>query len=238
MTTAFDYMHSNTTCRGAIALPAGDAPAPGIAIFADIGGVGDHTKKWADRIAAELGMIALAADVYGEGATPADMAEGMGWLQAYRSDPPKLVARAGAALDALKAHPRCDGRIGAIGFCFGGGTVIEIARAGHPLMAAGVSFHGALATPAPATAPGQISARLLVCHGAEDPLVAPPELTAFLAEMTAVAADCQTIIYTGAVHSFTNESADGSMMPGIKYHAPTARRSWNAMAAHFGEVFG
>jgi len=237
MTTAFDYVDADTTCKGAIALPAGDARAPGIAIFADIGGIGDHTKKWADRIAAELGYVALAADVYGEGRTPVDFTEGLKWIADFRADPPRLVARAGAALEALKAHPRCDGRLGAIGFCFGGGTVIDIARAAHPLMSTGVSFHGALDTTTEVP-PGSIHAKLLIAHGAEDPLANYAVLTAFLTEMATAEVDCQTIAYTGVVHSFTNESADGSFMAGIKYNAPTARRSYNAMAAHFAEVFG
>ncbi len=236
MADPFDYHHGDTTCRGAIALPAGDAPAPGIAIFADIGGIGDHTKQWADRIASELGYVALAADVYGEGKSPADFQEGIKWIGEFRADPPHLVARAAAALDALKAHPRCDGRLGAIGFCFGGGIVLEIARAGHPLMTLGVSFHGALDTTTKVT-PGGIHAKLLVAHGAEDPMADYGVLTAFLAEMAAADVDCQTIAYTGVVHSFTNESADGSRMPGIKYNASAARRSYDAMAAHFAEVF-
>jgi len=235
MTTAFDYAHAGTTCRGAIALPAGDAKVPGIVIFADIGGIGAHTMAWADRIAVELGYVALAADTYGEGRTPVDFQEGIAWLTPYRQDPAMTVARTGPAIAALAAHPRCDGRVAAIGFCFGGSISLELARANVPNLHAAVSFHGGLSTPAPASAP--ITASLLVCHGAEDPLVPPAELTAFLAEMAGVGADCQTIAYSGAVHSFTNESADGSMMPGIKYHAPTTRRAWAAMAAHFGEVF-
>ena len=236
MTEAFTYADNGADCQGAIALPAGGGAAPGIAIFADINGIGDHTKKWADRIATELGYVALAADVYGEGRTPADFQEGLKWIGEYRSDPPKLVARAGAALNALKSHPKCDGRIGAIGFCFGGLTVLELARSSHELLTAGVSFHGALDTTTKVE-PGAITAKLLVCHGAEDPMADYSVLTAFLAEMAAANADCQTIAYSGAVHSFTNESADGSFMPGIKYHAPTARRSYAAMAAHFAEVF-
>lgn len=236
MTTAFDYAHAGTTCRGAIALPAGDAKVPGIVIFADIGGIGAHTMAWADRIAVELGYVALAADTYGEGRTPVDFQEGIAWLTPYRQDPAMTVARTGPAIAALAAHPRCDGRVAAIGFCFGGSISLELARANVPNLHAAVSFHGGLSTPAPASAP--ITAALLVCHGAEDPLVPPAELTAFLAEMAGVGADCQTIAYSGAVHSFTNESADGSMMPGIKYHAPTTRRAWAAMVAHFGEVFG
>lgn len=236
MADAFDYPADDTHGRGAIALPQGDARRPAVAIFADIGGVGAHTEKWANRIAAELGYVALAADVYGEGKSPADFGEGMQWIQALRADPPKLVGRANAALTALREHPRCDGRLAAIGFCFGGTVALELARSGATGLDAVTSFHGGLSTTIPA-APGAIRAKILVCHGAEDPMVGP-ELPAFLAEMAAAHADCQTIAYTGAVHAFTNESADGSMNPAIKYHAPAAARSWRAMAAHFGEVFG
>ena len=236
MADAFTYTHDADVCRGFIALPAGGGTAPGIALFADIGGVGAHTKGWATRIAAELGYVALAADVYGEGRNPADRAEGMAWLNAYRNDPPRLAARAHAALAALKAHPRCNGQLAAIGFCFGGTTVLELARSGDPDLMAAVSFHGGLATPAPA-GPGAITAKLLVCHGAEDPVVPPQQLVDFLAEMATAGADCQTIAYTGAGHSFTNEQADGSIMPGIKYHAPTARRSYGAMRTFLDEVF-
>ena len=189
-TTGFDYPAPGATCRGQLALPDGDGRRPGVAVFADINGVGAFTAAFAERLAAECGMVALAADVYGDGAGPADMQQGMAWIGAYRADPPALVARAGAALTALAAHPRCDGRLAAVGFCFGGATVLALARANAPGMLAGVSFHGTLATAQPAAAAaegatGTIAAKLLVCHGAEDPLVPPAELTAFLAEMAA-----------------------------------------------------
>lgn len=232
-TQPLDYMDGDTICKGRLALPAGDGKRPGIAVFSDIGGIGEHTEWYAERLAA-LGYVALAADTYGDGFTP-DFAAGMPVLQGWRADPSRLARRGGAALDALVAQPRCDGRLGAIGFCFGGSVVLELARHGHESYLAGVSFHGDVTTPQPAT--GQIAAKLLVCHGAEDPLVPDAALVAFLREMAGAHADCQTIAYTGAVHSFTNRSADGSMMPGIKYHEPTARRSWNAMAAHFAEAF-
>ena len=237
MTQPFDYTDADVTCRGAIALAAGDGRAPGIAIFSDINGIGDHTMRWADRIAAELGYAALAADTYGDGKTPADFQQGMAWIGEWQSDKPRLVARARAALDALAAHPRCDGRLAAIGFCFGGTVALELARAGTPGMAAAVSLHGALATTTKVT-PGAITARLLICHGAEDPMSDYSVLTDFLGEMRDARADCQTIAYTGVVHGFTNEKADGSMNPGIKFDAAANHRSWRAMAAHFDEVFG
>ena len=232
-TEPLDYRDGDTVLKGAVALPAGDGKAPGIAVFSDIGGIGAHTYRYAEDLAA-LGYVALAADSYGDGLTP-DFQAGMPLLQALRADPPKLAQRARAAIDTLLAHPRCDGRTGAIGFCFGGSVVLELARHGHPAYLSGVSFHGDVTTPQPATAP--FAAKLLVCHGAEDPLVPDAALVAFLREMAAVNADCQTIAYTGAVHSFTNRQADGSM-GFAKYDEPTARRSWNACVAHFAEVFG
>ena len=229
-----DYLDGETLCKGRIALPAGDHRRPGIAVFADIGGIGEHTHRWASRLADELGYVALAADTYGEGKSPKDFGEGMPWVQGWKADPEKFVKRAAAALDALAAHPRCDGRLAAIGFCFGGTAVLELARHGHPGYLACASFHGDAATPQPATKP--IDAKILVLHGAEDPLMNYDVLTRFLGEMAAVKADCQTIAYTGIVHSFTNRNADGSM-GFAKYDEATTRRSWNAMAAHFAEVF-
>ncbi len=236
MPQPLDYHDGDTLCRGQIAVPAGDARVPGIAVFPDIGGVGDHINKWADRIAGELGYVALAADTYGEGKQPSGFPEGMAWIGEWRSDIPRLVRRARAALAALAAHPRCDGRLAAIGFCFGGAVILELARAGTAGMHAGVSFHGALQTTTKVE-PGAITAKLLVCHGAEDPMGDYNVLAGFLGEMRDAQADCQTIAYTGVVHSFTNEAQDGSFNPALKFNAAANRRSWRAMAAHFEEVF-
>ena len=136
----------------------------------------------------------------------------------------------------MKAHQRCDGRIGAIGFCFGGGTVLELARAGRGDVAGVVSFHGALGTPLPA-GEGAITARVLVCHGADDQLIDDAALVGFLREMRAAKADCTTIAYTGGQHSFTNKAADGSLMPTVVYHERTDRRSWAAMRGFFQDLF-
>lgn len=238
MAEPFDYAHGDVTCRGRLALPSGDARAPGIAVFSDIRGIaGQQAADRADRLATELGYLALAADIYGGGESyAADPMAGLPVLRRWLADPHALAARAGAALDALAAHPRCDGRLGAIGFCFGGTVVLELARRNHPGYRAGASFHGGLATVAPADRP--IAAKLLVLHGAEDVHVPYDHLVAFLAEMAAVDADAQTIAYTGQLHGFTNENAptDGSR-PDLRHDAATDRRSWAAMTAHFREAF-
>lgn len=236
MIEAFTYPAGDTECRGAIALPARGGTAPGIVIFHDINGVTDHPRGWADRLANELGYLALAADVYGEGRNPADFQEGMKWIGEFRADPAKLVTRAAAAVTALAAHDRCDGRIAAIGFCFGGMTMLELVRSGDARLMAGVSLHGALQTSNPAK-PGGVHAKLLICHGAEDPLVDYAALTAFLAEMCDAGADCQTLAFTGVVHAFTRPDQDGSFNPALKFNAAANTRSWRAMAAHLDEAF-
>lgn len=236
MTELFDYRDGDVACRGRIALPQGQDRRPAIAVFADLSGVGEQTIGRAERLAAEFGYIALAADLYGEGRSVRSIDEGVPLVQSWLAEPDRIVRRAGAALDALARHPRCDGRLAAIGFCFGGAVVLELARANYPGCRAGVSFHGNLATVRPARA--TIEASLLVCHGAEDPFVGQAELMAFLDEMAACGADCQTIAYTGAAHSFTNPAIDALGMAGAFYHGRTDERSWRAMATHLHEAFG
>lgn len=236
MTDRLDYA-ADVPLHGAVALPGGSGRVPGIAVFHDINGVTDHPRGWADRIASELGYVALAADVYGEGRNPAGFEQGMAWIGELRADPAKLLARASAALTTLAAHPRCDGRLAAIGFCFGGTVMLELARAGTPALSAGVSLHGALQTTT-AVAPGGIHAKLLVCHGAEDPMGDYAALTGFLGEMRDAGADCQTLAFTNVVHAFTRPDQDGSFSPALKFNAAANARSWRAMAAHLAEVFG
>lgn len=231
------YLAGDTEAKGLLAVPAGSHKVPGIAIYSDIMGLGKQSRAWAVRMADELDYLALAADVYGGGASPKDFPEGMAWLMALLDDPVKLAARAAGALHVLKAHPRCNGKLGAIGFCFGGSTVLALVRGGDADLNAGVSFHGGLQTGKPAVKGGS-KAKLLVLTGAEDPMVSHAQIAEFLVEMAAAEVDCQTIAYTGAVHSFTNPDADGRMMPGIKFHEPTNRRSWQAMKTHFEEVLG
>jgi dienelactone hydrolase len=153
-----------------------------------------------------------------------------------RSDPAKLRARAQAAVDTLAALPEVDAdRLGAIGFCFGGTTVLELARGGSALRGV-VSFHGGLESTAPAVA-GAVKASVLVCTGADDPMIPAPQVTAFEDEMRKAGADWQVISYGNTVHSFTNPSADGSVMPAILYNERTDHRSWAAMSRFFEEVF-
>ncbi|MFN7176117.1 MAG: dienelactone hydrolase family protein [Thermaurantiacus sp.] len=240
MAEEYVYQDGEQICRGEIALPDpakhGAGPWPGVVAVHEAWGLGNQVKR---RVAmlADLGYVALAADIFGDRHIPAAPPEAFEIIGRWLADRPALRARAGAAVSALKAHEKCDGRIAAIGYCFGGSTVLELARGGNPDVFGVVSFHGALDTPTPAEA-GKVRAKVLACHGAEDPLVPHEQLNGFLAEMAAAGADCQTIAYTGAMHSFTNPEADGSILPGVIYHERTDHRSWAAMQEFFRqEVF-
>jgi dienelactone hydrolase len=207
---------------------------PGVVVVHDAWGVGENVKTRA-RMLAELGFVALVADLYGEGNAPRVIDEARAKVEHFKSNLDDLRRRIIAALDALTGQPGVDrARLGAIGYCFGGTTVLELARTGADC-AAVVSFHGLLTTSKPA-AVRAIKSKLLVCTGAEDPMVPFEDVAAFLQEMRSAQADCQTIIYSGAQHGFANPFS--SKNPGISHNVDADRRSWAAMRAHFAEAFG
>ena len=153
-----------------------------------------------------------------------------------RADPEKLRARGRAALETLAALPQVDAsRLAAIGFCFGGSVVLELAREGAELKAV-VSFHGVLATKMPAQ-PGLVKASVLVCTGVDDPLAPPEQVADFENEMRAGGVkDWQVMAYGNTLHGFTNPAADGSMMRTALYNEQADRRSWASMKSLFDEV--
>jgi dienelactone hydrolase len=205
---------------------------PGIVLFPDARGIGKHVIDRAHRLA-ELGFVALAADPYGDGAQARDMPQALELMGNLRSDVTRWRGRAKAALDALSCQENVDqARLAAVGFCFGGTTALELARSGAPL-AGVVSFHGGLGSPKPDDA-RNIKAKVLVCHGAMDPLVPPAQLAAFEEQMSKTDVDWQVHVYGGTMHAFTNPGVD---VEGMAYNAVADRRSWNAMLTLFEEVF-
>jgi len=154
----------------------------------------------------------------------------------YRADRKLMRRRADAGLEVLKKYPLTDTKnIAAIGYCFGGGVVLEMARAGTDI-AGVVSFHGDLSNPNPADAKN-IGASVLVLHGADDPFVKQEQVDAFWDEMRKTSADWQVNIYSGAVHSFTNPASGNDPSKGLAYNERAARRAWSAMKMFFGEIF-
>ena len=231
-----EYRDGAVTLKGYLADDARPGARPGVVLFPEANGVGDHVMERARRLAA-LGYVALAADPYGDGRQAQDLAQAIELMNTVRSDLGRWRARAQAALDALCAQPGVDRtRVAAIGYCFGGSTALELGRSGAPLGAV-VSFHGGLVAPKPEDA-RNIRARVLVCHGAGDPLIPPEQVATFEAQMRETKVDWQLCVYGGAVHSFTNPDADKLGNPAFAYNADADRRSWAAMLSLFEEAFG
>jgi dienelactone hydrolase len=209
---------------------------PGVVVVHEACGLGEHAIMRAQMLAG-LGYVALAADMYGDRRMAASLPAAMELMGDMHTDPVKWRARAGAAVAALKAQPNVDAsRMAAIGFCFGGTTVLELARGSADLKGV-VSFHGALQTAAPAQG-GAVTPKVLVCTGADDPMVPPAQVVEFEDEMRRAAADWQVIAYDGTVHGFTNPNAGKTVkLDGVAYNAQADRRSWSAMRAFFDEIF-
>jgi len=231
-----EYRDGAVTLKGYLADDGQPGARPGVVLFPEAFGIGEHVMERARRLAA-VGYVALAADPYGDGAQAKDLPGAVEMMTAVRSDVDRWRARARAALDTLTAQSGVDrARVAAIGYCFGGSTALELGRSGAPL-AAVVSFHGGLEAHRPEDA-RNIRAKVLVCHGASDPLIPPEQVAAFEAQMRATQVDWQLHSYGGAVHSFTNPDADKLGNPALAYNAAADRRSWAAMLALFQDAFG
>ena len=233
-TESVAYRDGDTALTGLLAWDAArDDRRPGVLVVHGGAGLDDHAKGRARRMAA-LGFVTLACDMYGDGVA-GDRQRIMSKIAELRAAPGRLAGRALAGVARLRAHPRVDGRVAAVGYCFGGMTVLETARTGADL-AGVVSVHGSLATPHPAM-PGAVRAKILVCHGALDPHVPTAQVTGFADEMRDAAADWQMNIYGGAMHGFTHEDAVEMKVPGVAYHEPSDRRSMAAIQAFLADVF-
>jgi dienelactone hydrolase len=233
-----DYRSDAAILRGYLAFDETiSAPRPGVLVFHEGLGLGDFEMARA-RMLADLGYVALAADMYGDRRRARNLQEVATLVGDIRNRSELMRARGRAALTTLAALPQVDAnRVAAIGFCFGGAVVLELARDGADLKAA-VSFHGVLTTQAPAVA-GSVKARVLVCTGADDPLAPPDQVRAFEDEMRAAKVkDWQVISYGNTLHGFTNPAADGSMMRTALYNARADRRSWASMRSLLDEAFG
>ncbi len=211
---------------------------PGILVVHEWWGHNDYARKRA-RMLAEMGYVALAVDMYGDGKQANHPEDAKKFSAALFADHAILRARFQAAEKLLRRHKAVDGeRLGAIGYCLGGGVVLEMARAGENL--AGVaSFHGGLGTPSPAQK-GKVKARVLVLNGADDSFVTPEQIGNFKKEMETAGVKYRFIDYPGAKHSFTNPDADTYAkqfnMP-IGYNAAADKQSWAEMSKFFDGLF-
>jgi dienelactone hydrolase len=231
-----EYQQGDTTCEGLLVWDDAFAgKRPGVLIAHQWKGVTDYEKKRAEMLA-KMGYIALCADVYGKGVRADNPRDASALAGKYKEDRKLLRARINAALDFFKKQERVDTqKIAAIGYCFGGTTVLELARSGTGVKGV-VSFHGGLGTPSPQDA-RNIRGKVLVLHGADDPFVPDQEVLAFQKEMRDAKVDWQLVGYGGAVHSFTDWNAGNDNSKGAAYNAQADARSWEAMKTFFAELF-
>jgi dienelactone hydrolase len=240
-TEVVEYKDGETALEGYLAYDdAVKGKRPGILVVHEWTGIGPYVEKRTRQLA-QLGYIAFALDMYGKGVRPKTVEEAAQQAAIYRADRRLMRARANAGLQVLKGHKLTDvRRIAAIGYCFGGGTVLELARSGADIEGV-VSFHGNLDTPKPADA-ANIKAKLLVLHGGDDPHVPPEQVAAFQDEMRKAEqaghpVDWQMIIYGNSVHSFTNPDSGNDPSTGVAYNEKADKRSWEAMKLFFAEIF-
>jgi dienelactone hydrolase len=186
---------------------------------------------------AQMGYVAFCADVYGKGVRASTNEEAGKLAGSYKADRPLLRRRVEAALKVLKENGRVDPkRVAAIGYCFGGTAVLELARSGADLSGV-VSFHGGLGTEEGET-DAPIRAKVLVLTGADDRSVPPSAVASFEEEMRKAGADYQVISYGGAVHGFSNPDHGDDPSKGVAYNASADGRSWEAMKVFFAEILG
>lgn len=236
-TMDIEYTDGETTLSGYLARPKGAAEGrPGILLVHAWRGHSPNVRKKADELA-ERGYIAFALDMYGKGVLAKDNGEASKLATPFYKDRSLMRRRARLGLEVLRKQEGVERtRIAAIGFCFGGTTVLELARDGADI-AGVVSFHGGLSAATPAE-PDTVKAKILVATGADDPLVKPDEVVGFWKEMQAANADYQLLVLSDAVHAFTDPSAgpykEGAM---AAYSEQAHKRSWKAMDRFFDELF-
>lgn len=220
------YHDGATSLEGYVAFDdSKKGPRPGVLLIHDWTGLQDYAQSRAKQLA-ELGYVAFAADIYGKGIRPTDPKECGVQAGTYKNDLPLLRRRVLLGLEQLKKQPGVDAsRLAAIGYCFGGTCVLELARSGTDV-AGVVSFHGGLSTTMPAKS-GAVKARILICHGGADGYV-NKEVPAFKEEMEKAKAKMEFITYEGAQHGFTK--------PGPAYQEKADKESWSAMKKFFTEI--
>jgi dienelactone hydrolase len=230
-----DYRLGELALRGYQAIPVGAVGVPGVLVVHEWWGANDYAQRRARELA-EHGYAAFACDMYGGGAVTDDPKQAGALAGPFYQDRTLMVSRARAGLAQLAKAPGVDAkRLSAIGFCFGGTVVLELARAGEPLRVA-ASFHGGLKTTT-VVQPGAILAQVLVLHGGSDPMVPPAEVAGFIAEMIAAKADWRMAVYGTALHAFTNPKARDlhAVLPAVDYDPAAEAASVAALHAALAE---
>jgi dienelactone hydrolase len=231
-----EYRMGNETFEGLFVYPqTSRGKVPGVLMVHNWLGLSDETKKQAERVA-KLGVAVFAVDVYGKGVRAKEAKEAMVLAGKYKSDRKLFRERLQRGLEVLREQKGVDGsEVVAVGYCFGGTGVIELARAGADVRAV-VSFHGGLDSPNPSDGKN-IRAKVVVLQGADDPYVKASDIVAFQNEMRSHGVDWQMTVYGGAVHSFTDFSAGSDAKTGAAYNERADARSFQAFTDLLNDLF-
>ncbi len=240
VTREVTYSSDGTVMKGYLAFDASkDGKRPGVLVVHEWWGLNDYARMRA-RMLAELGYVGMAVDMYGDGKQASHPEDAAKFAAEVMQNTDTTKARFVAALELLRRDERVDpARVAAIGYCMGGGVVLQMARLGVDLNAV-ASFHGSLPTRQPAQ-PGMVKAKVLVCNGGADPFVTPEQIEQFKKEMSDAGVDYQFVSYPGAMHSFTNRAADSL---GAKFGLPLAysqsadEKSWVELQQFLNRTFG
>jgi dienelactone hydrolase len=235
-TKEITYQQDGTPLQGFLAWDdAAQGQRPGVLVVHEWWGHNQHARNQAIRLA-KAGYVGFALDMYGQGKVAEHPKDAQAFMQEATKDPAVAKARFDAALALLKEQPQVDAeQIGAVGYCFGGGVVLDMARAGEDLKAV-ATFHGAVAPHGPPPAPGTVMPRIFVATGAQDPMVTKAKVQAFEQEMKQAGAKFRVVTYPHAKHGFTNPDAGKYGMDGLAYDAAADRASWKAAMAMFHRV--
>jgi len=232
--TPIKYADGKQQLSGFYAKPEKKSNNAGVLILPAWMGVDEHSKESAKKLAA-LGYHAFVADIYGEGNKPKDASEAGQRAGHYKTNYKEYQHRINLALQQLIKSGADPNKIAVIGYCFGGTGALEAARGNLPVLGV-VSFHGGLGRSGDRPVDA-IKAKILVCHGADDPYVPKSEIESFEKEMKESKADWQMIYYADAVHAFTEPQAGNDKSRGAAYNEAAARRSWAHMELFFNELF-
>jgi dienelactone hydrolase len=235
-TEVVDYKQGDTALQGFVAWDdAIPGKRPGVLVVHEWWGHNQHARNQAERLA-KAGYVGFALDMFGKGKIASHPQDAQAFVAEATADAKVERARFDAALALLKKRKEVNpAKIAAIGYCFGGGVVLDMVRQGEPLAAA-VTFHGSLSSKLTAKKP--VKTRILVLAGADDPMVGKPQVEAFRKEMTDAGAHFRVVEYPGAKHAFTNPDAGKFGVPGLEYNAKAAESSWEELVVFFKEIFG
>jgi dienelactone hydrolase len=236
MTKTIAYQHDGVNLEGFLAYDDSiKGKRPAVLVVHEWWGLNDYVRSRAKQLAG-MGYVAFALDMYGKGKVTQHPSQAGEWANQIRSNVYQWQQRALAGLEVLKKDPRTDvNRIAAIGYCFGGSTVQQLAYSGADIKGV-VSFHGSLMLPMSEQIQ-KVKAKILICHGAADPFTKRGEIEQYISAMEAAGLDYQMIIYGGAKHGFTNPEADAIGMDAVKYSKSADLRSWADMKVFFAEIF-